>query len=88
MNRILTAEIQVPKTVKLSQEGNDFLLGLLQKVPANRLGCREEGAEELKKHPWFKDIDWDKLQEKQIKPPVVPNVRSAMDTQNFDEEFT
>jgi hypothetical protein len=44
-----------------------FFSGLLHKEPGFRLGCRrinkmEEGAEELKAHPFFSQVAWKKLE--------------------------
>ena len=44
-------------------------------------------AEEIKEHPWFKQIDWQMMLEKKQDPPFVPYVSSAADTRNFDKVF-
>jgi serine/threonine kinase 32 len=36
--------------------------------------------DEFKKHPWFADIEFDRLMEKEIQPPFVPD----LDRTNFD----
>jgi len=41
----------------------------------------------IRQHPWFRDIDWDKLERLEISPPFVPNVKSADDVSNIDDEF-
>ncbi|KAI9745336.1 MAG: hypothetical protein M1818_001616 [Claussenomyces sp. TS43310] len=41
-------------------------------------------AEEIKKHRWFKEIDWENLHLKT--PPFVPSLKGWDDTQYFDEE--
>ena len=51
-----------------SDELKDLLSKLLNKDPNNRLGVSNKV--ELKNHPWFKDIDWDKLSRKAINPPL------------------
>ena len=61
---------------------------LLEKDPKKRIACGIEGADEIKRHPWFKDINWERLVEKQVTPPFIPKVKTARDTGNFDEEFT
>lgn len=43
--------------------------------------------EEICHHPWFADIDWEKLYNKQVIPPFKPNVKSAEDVENVDREF-
>ena len=50
----------------------DLLSQLLEKEPHKRLGVN--GAEEIKSHPFFADIDWKKLMQKRITPPMKPKV--------------
>ena len=38
--------------------------------PVNRLGY--SNADEVKKHPWLKSVDWIKLLRREIKAPYVP----------------
>jgi hypothetical protein len=56
---------------------------LLIKNPSKRLG-NKRGIEEIKNHPWCKDIDWNKFLKKEISPPFLPSIR----TSNFDPEYT
>ncbi|EGW30911.1 uncharacterized protein SPAPADRAFT_142096 [Spathaspora passalidarum NRRL Y-27907] len=65
-------------------DAQDLLIKLLQKDPANRL----DDANEIKSHPFFKDIDWVKLLNKSYLPPFKPNVENLLDTSNFDQDFT
>ena len=60
----------------------NLLEGLFQKKPENRLGSN--GASEIKKHPWFENVDWDALLNKKIGAPFVPKVKSESDVSNFD----
>lgn len=64
----------------------DFILGLLDGDPTNRLGMRRDGEREIREHPFFGHIDWSALVNKEIKPPYQPKVRDAFDTSNFDAE--
>lgn len=41
-------------------------------------------AKDIKAHKWFKGVPWERLHE--LDPPFVPMIRSADDTQYFDEE--
>ena len=56
---------------------------LLRKDYRKRLGNKNE-MEDVKSHPFFRDIDWDKLLAKQIEPPYRPSMREI----NFSKEFT
>jgi hypothetical protein len=39
-----------------------FIFQLLQKDPANRLGCSESGAKSVKAHPFFNSINFKRLE--------------------------
>jgi serine/threonine protein kinase len=67
-----------------SDEAKDFLKGLLNQNPNERL-CE---AEDAKSHPFFKNIDWTSMANREIKPPFKPNIRGTGDTRNFDRMFT
>ncbi|TNV78858.1 hypothetical protein FGO68_gene7118 [Halteria grandinella] len=71
-----------------SVEAKSLLQGLLERDPAKRLGSTEEDANELKRHPWFAKIDWQKLMLKQLEPPFKPFVSGPEDTRNIDKMFT
>jgi serine/threonine protein kinase len=54
----------------LSQEAVNFIQGLLNVTEAERLGALT--VANVKQHPWFTGIDWDKLLTKHIIPPYIP----------------
>lgn len=83
---IAFGKVKFPKDA-LSAEGRSFVKGLLNRNPENRLGAQDD-ARELRRHPFFHDIDWDHLVQKKIPPPFKPHVASETDTSNFDPEFT
>jgi len=74
----------------MSEACKDFISGCLVKDPRKRLGCRKDagGVAEAKKHPWFKNIDWDKLYGMQYSMEYRPEVKDIMDLSNFDNCFT
>ncbi|XP_071531805.1 ribosomal protein S6 kinase alpha-2 isoform X1 [Panulirus ornatus] len=86
MTLILKAKLGMPPY--LSPEAQSLLRALFKRNPANRLGAGPEGVEELKRHPFFASIDWNKLYSKEIEPPFKPAVSKADDTFYFDQEFT
>ncbi|KAI0312290.1 kinase-like protein [Amylostereum chailletii] len=71
-----------PDATPLSPEGCGALLGLLDRNPRTRLGCRSlsTSLHEIQTHPWFAPIPWRKLAAKQLDPPYVPNTKRP----NFD----
>ncbi|KAF3796342.1 Serine/threonine-protein kinase 38-like [Nymphaea thermarum] len=72
--------LKFPEEAKLSEEAKDLISRLLCNVE-QRLGTK--GADEIKAHPWFKDIQWDRLY--QMEAAFIPEVNDELDTQNFEE---
>ncbi|KAI9050854.1 hypothetical protein LZ554_004973 [Drepanopeziza brunnea f. sp. 'monogermtubi'] len=83
---IAFGKVRFPRET-LTVEGRNFVKGLLNRNPKHRLGATDD-AEELKRHPFFADIDWVALTKKLITPPFKPKLKSETDTSNFDPEFT
>ena len=48
--------------------------------PETRLGIH--GVEEIKKHPYFKGIDWNNI--RKMKAPFIPELKNDYDTHYFD----
>ncbi|XP_006638750.1 ribosomal protein S6 kinase alpha-2 isoform X1 [Lepisosteus oculatus] len=86
MALILKAKLGMPQF--LSPEVQSLLRALFKRNPSNRLGAGPDGVEEIKRHPFFGTIDWNKLYRKEIKPPFKPAVGRPEDTFHFDPEFT
>nr|XP_044996745.1 ribosomal protein S6 kinase alpha-6 isoform X2 [Jaculus jaculus] len=84
MNMILKAKLGMPQF--LSAEAQSLLRMLFKRNPANRLGS--EGVEEIKKHLFFANIDWNKLYKREVQPPFRPASGKPDDTFCFDPEFT
>eukprot|EP01016_Furgasonia_blochmanni_P049903 TRINITY_DN7634_c0_g1_i3.p1 TRINITY_DN7634_c0_g1~~TRINITY_DN7634_c0_g1_i3.p1 ORF type:complete len:367 (-),score=49.55 TRINITY_DN7634_c0_g1_i3:613-1713(-) len=73
-DQILAKQVQVKKyeiPEGWSLEAADFINGLIQRKPMNRLGVN--GPEEVKAHPWFKGFPWQKLLNKELDPPFMPS---------------
>ncbi|KAM9234160.1 ribosomal protein S6 kinase alpha-2 isoform 1-T1 [Dugong dugon] len=86
MALILKAKLGMPQF--LSLEAQSLLRALFKRNPCNRLGAGLDGVEEIKRHPFFMTVDWNKLYRKEIKPPFKPAVGRPEDTFHFDPEFT
>lgn len=76
-----------------SKELKSLLEGLLQRDVDKRLGCKGEGAEEVKSHLFFAGIDWHQVYIQKYTPPLIPprgevNAADAFDIGSFDEEDT
>ncbi|KAK3210441.1 hypothetical protein Dsin_015147 [Dipteronia sinensis] len=70
--------LKFPEEARLTPEAKDLICRLLCDVE-HRLGTL--GANQIKLHPWFKDVAWDKLYETEA--AYKPEVNGELDTQNF-----
>ena len=84
---ILEKTIRIPRS--LSVKASSILQRLLNKNPAERLGCNTDaGFTQIMVHQFFESIDWELLEQKKIQPPYRPNLENDRDVANFSPEFT
>lgn len=52
----------------------------MTKNPAKRLGCvnSQGGEDAIRAHPFFKDMDWEALESRNLKPPFKPKIVSYL----------
>ncbi|XP_064486968.1 putative protein kinase C delta type homolog isoform X4 [Ornithodoros turicata] len=72
----------------LSKEAKSLLVLLLDKDPEKRLGMSTCAAGDVSDQPFFRPINWEKLERKEVEPPFKPKVKGANDVSNFDSDFT
>jgi len=65
---------EVPKGWSLATI--DFVNQCIQRKPLNRLGFN--GPEEVKEHPFLKDVNWRDLLAKKLTPPFIPKAKKAL----------
>uniref|UniRef100_A0AAQ4Q523 protein kinase C n=1 Tax=Gasterosteus aculeatus aculeatus TaxID=481459 RepID=A0AAQ4Q523_GASAC len=83
---IVNDEVRYPRF--LSTEAIGIMRRLLRRNPERRLGSGEKDAEDVKKQPFFRDVDWEDLLQRKVPPPFVPTIVGKEDVSNFDVEFT
>lgn len=73
----------------LSLDAKDLLTRLLNKNPKKRLGGNmPKDLQTLKKHRFFRRIDWRKLAAREVEPPIQPMITDPELAENFAPEFT
>lgn len=96
LGKIQKSKVVFPDRAKYkidySDEFVDIIQKLLTKDPKSRLGTKND-VKEVLAHPWFKDIDIEKLEAKLLEPPMKPtqkegemkyfNLRSQNDVNSY-----
>ncbi|XP_050412367.1 protein kinase C delta type isoform X2 [Patella vulgata] len=72
----------------LPKEAAIMLSLLFDRNPVTRLGMPSCAQGPIRSQPFFRTIDWEKLENRQIPPPYQPKIKSASDSSNFDMDFT
>lgn len=85
MSQILKAKLGMPDYLSLPAQS--LLRALFKRNPVNRLGYGPDGVEDLKRHEFFSNINWDDLKERKVDPPFKPTIVPD-ETFHFDATFT
>ena len=68
----------------MTKEAEDFIRKCTEKDPRKRFNKLEE----ILAHPWFADLDAEKMTNKELKAPYVPKLSdNPLDVSCFDQEF-
>ena len=75
--------VVVPMKSYFEPVTSQFLSQLLERDPEKRVGGFKEGADDdasdIRAHPYFDGIDWQKIKFKMHKAPFVPKVKNSAD---------
>ncbi|KAL7294389.1 hypothetical protein TKK_0012394 [Trichogramma kaykai] len=69
----------------LRKPAENLIRSLLRTDPSRRLGNLRAGTADIRKHKWFKDFDWDSIQDMSLPSPVIPTIQNHLDTRNFEK---
>ena len=78
--------VKYPESLK--NDTKDFLQQLLINNPDDRLGSGPDGSKNVKKHPFFKGVNWLEAKQKKLKPPFIPKLKNDTDLRYFESTFT
>lgn len=74
---------------EISKGLKDLLKGLLERKVADRIGSREDDAQELLQSEFLSSLDMERVLNKEYPPEFVPpEQRHDTDVRNFEREFT
>ncbi len=83
---IMAGRVYFPS--KISPEAKDLIQRLLVRNPKLRLGYGPNDSGPIRKHPFFRDINFDRLLMRLDQSPYIPIIRHASVASNFDPTFT
>lgn len=85
--KILKQKLSLPYF--LGPDAKDLLTRLLRKEPHKRLGYHmPKDLETIKKHRFFRKIDWKALARREVEPPIKPLITDPALAENFSTDFT
>lgn len=85
--KILKQKLVIPYFV--GPDAKDLLIRLLRKDPHKRLGYHmPKDLQTIKKHRFFRKIDWKALEAREIEPPIQPLITDPALAENFSADFT
>lgn len=80
---ILNAELKFPPF--FNADAQDLLSKLIERDLSKRLGNLQNGSADVKNHPWFSEVVWEKLLSRNIETPYEPPIQQGQgDTSQFD----
>ncbi|VEU22073.1 DEKNAAC103054 [Brettanomyces naardenensis] len=81
--KITRCHVHYPST--FHPDAVSLLKGLITKDVTYRLGNLQNGVNDIKDHPWFKEVVWENLLQGNIETPYEPNIPTGVgDSSQFD----
>ena len=80
---ILHARVKYPPY--MHPDAQDLLSQLITADLTKRLGNLHGGSTDVKSHPWFSEVTWDRLLNRDIDAPYIPPIKAGQgDASQFD----
>lgn len=79
--KILKGKVKFPRN--FDKNAKSLVKHLLVADLSKRYGNLKNGANDIKNHRWFGNMDWNALEAKKLPAPYKPIVSSESDTRNF-----
>jgi len=81
--KIVSGRVRFPS--HFSSDLKDLLRNLLQVDLTKRYGNLKNGVNDIKNHKWFATTEWIAVYQRKVSAPLVPRIRNAADTSQFQE---
>ena len=82
--RIVQVKYAFPPGGIVNEASQDLIQRLIVRRQANRFGCLARGDMDIRDHAWFGVIETEKLLNKKISAPWVPQIKDPLDASHFD----
>ncbi|TRM62729.1 putative cyclic AMP-dependent protein kinase catalytic subunit [Schizophyllum amplum] len=79
--KILSGTIHWPRS--MDPLSRTLVRAFLNPDRTKRLGNMIGGPQDVLDHPWFRGVDWDALERREILAPIIPHTSSSDDTRHF-----
>ncbi|KAJ7198513.1 kinase-like domain-containing protein [Mycena pura] len=67
-----------------SEHAKDLIMKLMESDPSKRYGNMRHGAGDVFAHQWFREVDWQRLERREITAPYLPRIAGDGDASAFD----
>ena len=57
-----------------SENATDIIMKLMEGDASRRYGNMRHGAGDVFAHPWFREVDWNRLAAREIPAPYIPRI--------------
>ncbi|KAJ9125369.1 hypothetical protein QFC22_000329 [Naganishia vaughanmartiniae] len=78
LGSMATSSTNRPNSIMFSERNPEY-----RTKTADKVGLGDDGAAQIKAHPWFKKISWDSIHLEMA--PYQPNLRKEDDTRHFED---
>ena len=82
--RIVQVKYSFPPGAVVNEIAQDLIQRLIVRRQSNRFGCLARADMDIRDHAWFSPISTEKLLQKQIPAPWVPQIKDPFDASHFD----
>ncbi|XP_050295053.1 cGMP-dependent protein kinase 1-like [Anthonomus grandis grandis] len=69
----------------VSPRARNLIKKLCKPLSIDRIGCQKNGIKDIKIHPWFSKLDWEKLSRMELEPPIRISLNGRTDTRYFEQ---
>ena len=86
IDKVLRGKLTLPPY--LTSDAKDLLKKLLKRHAPSRLGAGVDDDKAVRRHSFFKQINWNDLLSRKVEPPFKPPLKNEEDVSLFDSKFT